>query len=47
MQLITWIGLNIDQNRDSVTYDFLSAVEGLAHLVTKDTDGIDYGCHKY
>ena len=45
MQLLTWIGLNNDQKSDSVTADFLSAPEVLAHLVNEDADGIDGGCH--
>ena len=47
VQLLTWIGLNNYQKRDSVTSDFISAPEGLAHLITKDADGIDAGCHNY
>ena len=47
VQLLTWIGLNTDQKRDSVTSEFVYAPEGLAHLMTEDTDEIDSVCHKY
>ena len=47
VQLMTWIGLSPDYKRDSVTSDFMSATEGLAHLVTEDADVIDYGQHNY
>ena len=47
IQLLTWIGLNTEQKRNSIISDFMSAPEGLSHLITKDDDRIDYGCHKY
>ena len=47
MKLLTRIGLNAYQKIDSVTSDFVSAPEGLAHLVTKDADDIDAGNHNY
>ena len=39
----TLIGFNTNQNTGSVTSDFMSAPEGLSHLVTKYADGIDAG----
>ena len=45
VQLQTWIGLNNDQKRDIVISDFMSDPEGLAHLVTKDADGINSRSH--
>ena len=47
MQLLTWVGLNTNQKRNSLTSKFMSAPEGLAHLVTEDADDIDAGCHNY
>ena len=40
---MTWIGLNNNKKRYSVTYDFISAPEVLAHIVNKYADGIDTG----
>ena len=47
VQLLAWIGLNADHKRNSVTSDFLSAPESLAHLVTEYDDDIYSVCHTY
>ena len=47
VQLLTQIALNNDQNRDSVTSEFVSAPKGLEYTVTEDTDFIDGVCHNY
>ena len=47
VQLMSWIVLNTDQKRDSVTSDLVPATEGLSHIVTKDYDSIDARCYNY
>ena len=47
VQLLNWIVLNTNHNRDIVTSNFMPALEGLTHLVTKYDDVIDGGFHNY
>ena len=47
VQILTWIGLNNNQKRNSVTSDVVSYTEVLSHIVTEDADGIGAICHNY
>ena len=47
VQLLNCIGLNTHKKRYSVTSDLMSAPEGLSHLVTKNADVINAGCHSF
>ena len=47
IQLLTWIGLNTEQKRNSIISDFMSAPEVLEHLHIEDAYGINVGFHNH